>query len=274
MHEHDEELRRILEEHPFEAPLLGAWIYGSRALGTYSTASDIDVLAICRDRVLPRHLSIRLGGMPEVVVSLNVVGAPSLGTAGQYENGGFFFTGKLLSPRYLLLGRMAECTDLLSRAIAAMIDPWAVEVLPKSLAEMTLSPEQCMALLTLLKIEIDFCYLRHFAGWQLSDKFHDYWTESTDMVLQALRVRAGHDEQSAGRLGVGRSRYDPDPHIRRLNRQRLVASFWQFNYHLRGTENDFLEPYFLRQATAIRKLPVSALDESLAFLRRKAYEGA
>lgn len=262
---YDDAVRDFLNAKAFESPLLGVWIYGSRAFGTEQAGSDIDVLVVLKDRIRPRHLSTDVGGLPSVKASINVVGAESLGGHAQFENGGFFFTGKLLSPHYLLMGHDQECEELVASAIAAMLDPWGLYLLPDSYEAEVVSAEQCFALLTLLKIQIDYCYLRHFASWRGSQRFSEYWTSVVATVSRAMLLCSSR-VTDRGMLQLDLSRREAEQNIRRVGVQYLVACFWQFNYYLRGENREFIQGYFAKQTAAFRNITEPRLAESLQFL--------
>ncbi len=266
-----DEVGLLIKEGRLGAPVLGAWIYGSRAITPERSESDIDLLVVFRHYGAPRRISLRLSDGSQL--SANVIGPNSVSGHSVGSNGGFYFTGKLLGPRYLLAGDPEECRGLLAHAVANLIYPWVTCLLPDSAAGCPLSVGQLLSLQYLLLIRINYCYLRHFAGWLCSSKFHDVWSGATELVRDALvPLAAVTDLKISPNHTVAflmRERCISEAQ-RRVLSQYLCSSFWQFNFQLREHSQEFLDTYFTRQLDVVSKLSNSHMADAWRFLRDNA----
>jgi hypothetical protein len=260
------ELGALIGSGTFGLPVLGAWIYGGRALDPESQA-DVDVVVVLRDDSVPRRLSWVL--QDDVPASLNIIGPNSLGKHSVRHNGGFFFTAKLLAPRKLILGDPLECRHLLAGAFAHMLNPWALYLLENSSDGEGLSAEQALALLFMTKIRINWHYLRYLVKWRLHRRFATFWGGTEELVQQSIAGlrESGRDlGEASGRLFRAGHPGGLSSAQKQVWLEFLNASFWQFNGWLRRRDEAFLDGYFRKQSDMIGSLPIGAIEDAMAFL--------
>ena len=261
----------LIEDSRFDAPLLGAWIYGGRAISPDSSVRDVDVLIVLREDSTPKRLCKRLyGGMP---ASLNIIGPNSLSAHSVIDNGGFYFSSKLLGPHILIKGDRDECQQVVANAISHMIYPWIMYMLPDSAIDKTFSINQIVALLYLLRIRISYHFVTYFARWRANPRFSEFWLSMCNITQDALAALTPINnlqvEQGGGIRFFMKEDRLPLSQLY-ISIEFLSSSFWQSVLFLREHEHSFLEVYFHRQIEDATKLSDHSIQETIEFLQKRA----
>ena len=241
------------------------WIYGSGAGVINGTLRDIDVLAVsARDRRPRRIVSELSNGLP---ISLNVVGPNSLVAHDQNANGGFYFSGKLISPIKLIAGDEATGQALAAGALAHMICPWALYLLDESAGSQPLSVEQLVALLYLLMIRINYSYLNYFTKWRTSSDFPEFWQSVCCLVKASLTPLRRFEGVELTDEGICKTDLDfPSQQERRILLEFLKTCHWQTFLDFRKREPDALTAYYRRQASNAHEFGPRGAQQSIEFL--------
>jgi hypothetical protein len=243
------------------------WVYGSGAGGT-GVVRDIDVLFVSTAEEKPRRIVSELSnGLP---ISLNVIGPNSLLAHDQYDNGGFYFSGKLISPIKLIEGDEARGLALAAGALAHMIFPWALYLIDESACDELLSVEQLAALLYLLMIRINYNYVNYFTKWRTSANFPEFWQSVCGLVKASLTpLQSFADVDVMGDEGLVCTIDFPAQHERRIQLEFLKTCHWQTFLDFRQNEPNALAVYYRRQTSNAAELGAQAVQESIEFLYQK-----
>lgn len=260
-------VRAAIEKTDLTVSPVGVWVYGSGAWSSTAPARDVDALIVSAEARRARRILSEVNNGP--AVSLNVIGPNSLSAHNEGHNGGFYFTGKFLSPLKLIEGDEVVCRALVAGAIAHMIYPWAMYLLDESAEGELFTVEQLVSLLYLLMIRINFNYLNYFAKWRISPEFSEFRLSVCDFVKETLtQLRQSNGVEVESNRGVlFRIKPDfPSKEKRRILLEFLKSSHWQSFFSFRRSEANALEAYYQRQVRNAGELGTKVAQESLDFL--------
>jgi hypothetical protein len=261
------ELRALISSQDFGPDVEVVWVYGSRAIAQHRPESDVDLIIVTRGRRTPMRSVRRLPTGMEL--SCNFIGRNSLGKHSPTENGGFFFSSKLLGPRYLLDGAEYASSLILREAFAGLIYPWSGYVLSVAEPKTAFSAEELTALLFLLFIRMNASYACYVTQWRRSSYFVRFWKETVDIVRrsmewlgdQGLVILTSEGLTFSGNVGVC------SDDARRIYTQYLDACFWQFQLRIRPGEDLWIEQFFRKQQEVASHLSGQAIAETIMMFK-------
>jgi hypothetical protein len=235
-----------------------AWIYGGRAAEPQVPDADVDLMVLLENNGPPRRCA---GVLPDgTEVHANVIGAASLAHHDSVFNGGFYFTGKLLGPRSLLLGNREESSALLGRA-NGYLRHWAQLILPRS-AEGPWEPSSELARMYLLMIAITPVYAIYFAQWWHKRWFSDLWKET----LGVLKPDTPDPCPLPGWIRT--------PAEKGLRRRILLgylsAAWWHTDLRIRFPDDDHVDAFFTQAHHRMATMAGGTVQAALRFLVTEA----
>lgn len=240
--------------------LIAAWIYGGHALEPAKLSGDTDIVVVREFQQIPERRILELASRRTATV--HIVDIRSLGGHDLVTNGGFYYTGKLLAPRVLLVGERERCDALLREAFHRMQYPWALALVtgPSSMAP---TAAQKLARLYMLKLQTNAVYANHFAYWCAHPGFARYWRENTVLMENANEANQDNDA-----LPFHEARAVSPEEWRQLVLEYLSVSWWNANLAVRRADERYVDSYYARHARMRSSLDRYAWTRSVAALQR------